>query len=86
MSKALKIGLICFALNMAFVVLLVILQNSEDGFISIGLLWLFLLGVQFITGIALLFRERNREWGKGILLGALLGLVIGFSVCSTAIR
>jgi hypothetical protein len=86
MSKTLKIALICFATNLLFVALLIALQNREGSFISIGLLWLFYLGVQFLAGIILVFRETTREWGKGLLLGALLGLVVGFSICSTAVR
>ena len=86
MSKALKIALICFATNLLFVVLLLALRNSEANFIGIGLFWLLYLGVQLLAGLILVFSAKRREWGKGILLGALVGLVVGFSICSTAVR
>ena len=86
MNKAYKAGLAVFGFNMFLVILLVITENSMDSFVSIGLFWLFSLFIQLIAGLILVFQRSRREWGKGILLGALLGLLIGFSVCSVALQ
>ena len=86
MNKVLKISLLVLGINMLFIVMLVVTQNTMDSFVSIGLFWLFSLVVQLIVGLILVLQQRHRESGKGVLLGVLLGLVIGFSVCSTVIR
>ena len=84
MSSVLRITLIVSGINLFVVVLLVATQNAMDAFISIGLIWIFSLILQLLIGLILVLQQRYREAGKGILLGALLGLVVGFSVCSIA--
>ena len=77
---------IIFGINMVLVLLMLVSQNAEESFISIGLLWIFGMIVQFILGVVFVFIEKLRPTGQGLLLGTLLSLVIGFSVCSVLIR
>jgi len=86
MTKAKKAGAIVSGINMLFIILLVVNQSSEGSFIGIGLFWIFSLFLQVVVGLILLIPKSRREWGQGVLLGALLGLLIGFSVCSVALR
>jgi hypothetical protein len=86
MTKAKKAGAIVFGMNMLFIILLVVNQSSEGNFITIGIFWLFSLFLQVVAGLILVIQKSRREWGQGVLLGALLGLLIGFSVCSVALR
>ena len=85
MSKVLKISLLVFGANLFLVALLLVTQNSVDGFFIIGFFWIISLVVQFLIGLILVWQRRYRENGQGVLLGALLGLVIGFSICSLAV-
>ncbi|NTS39602.1 hypothetical protein HRG84_01690 [Flavisolibacter sp. BT320] len=86
MNKAMRTTAIVFGINMVLVVLMLLGQNTEGTFISIGLLWIFGMIVQFMLGVVFVFIERLRPTGQGLLLGTLLSLVIGFSVCSALIR
>ena len=86
MNKAMRTTAIIFGINMVLVLLMLVSQNAEESFISIGLLWIFGMIVQFILGVVFVFIEKLRPTGQGLLLGTLLSLVIGFSVCSVLIR
>ena len=84
MNKVIKVALICLASNMLFVFSLYFNRSSES-FLSVGLFWIMYLIIQFIFGLILAFQSNLRDTGKGILLGAAIGLLIGFTVCSKAI-
>lgn len=85
MNRVLKIALACFASNMLFIALFISWKDTE-AFVEVGLLWIFYLVVQLITGFILSFNSSRKDFGKGILLGAAVGMVIGFSVCSGVVR
>ena len=84
MSKALKTALLCLVANMLVVVLMV--SQSSDYLIGVGLLWLMSLVVQIILGLVFAFQEKRQDLGKGLLLGSVLSILIGYSVCSNFAR
>ncbi|HEY0039064.1 MAG TPA: hypothetical protein VGB71_00305 [Flavisolibacter sp.] len=85
MNKVYKIALICFATNMMFILFMFVDPTSEN-FIGVGLLWIFYLIIQLIGGLILSFIPARSEFGKGVLLGAGISMLIGFSICSGLIR
>ena len=83
MSKTLKTALICATANLLVVIIMV--NQTSDAFITIGLLWLLSIAVQIILGLVFAFQAHRTEVGKGILLGSVLAILIGYSVCSGGI-
>ena len=83
MNKFFKVAMICFGTNVLFMFLM--FNSSSDNFIVVGLLWILYLVIQLIVGLVYSFGKENSEFGKGVLLGSAISMLIGFSVCSGVI-
>jgi hypothetical protein len=59
-------------------------KNDHWGVIGIAVVMVVELFIMLVAGILLVFGQKTKSIGEGILLGALITLVIGFGVCSAA--
>lgn len=75
MSKFTKNLLIISGINLAILLLGLV-------FVEILILWLLIMVVEFFIALILLIASETRAAGQAMLLSSLLGLLIGFSICS----
>jgi hypothetical protein len=62
----------------------VVYKNDPWGAIGIAMVMVVELFIMLVAGILLVFDPKTKPIGQGILLGALITLVVGFGVCSSA--
>ncbi len=88
MKKETQISLLVTALLSASVIFIsyISMGRNDRQWGMYGLIALCLGAIEVIVGIGLMFFERKRNSAAGILIGALLTLVMGGSICSGLIK
>lgn len=86
MNNTFKYALIVFGVNLILFVLLLMITNAVGDNLDVALTLLFLvpillLLVELVLGIIFAAGKTKKDFGKGLLIGAGITVLIGLSVC-----
>lgn len=84
--KTTKIAIICTILIVELFSLLFAWNSRGFDKATFGIATVLLMLVFFVIGLIMVSIQNTRDVGRGILIASGILLLIGFSVCSTAIR
>jgi hypothetical protein len=88
MKRETSVGLAVTLFVSALAVVISFLQMNNGGraWGRYGETALMFGGIEIGIGVILVIMPRTKLFGAGVLMGALLTLLIGYSICSGAIR